>query len=47
MIEYKNLNRNRILKALIVVSLLEDTKPKTHMEFVYTMKALRSKNKVG
>jgi len=27
--------------------LLEDTKPKTHMDFGYTMKALRSKKKVG
>ncbi|KAL9277713.1 hypothetical protein AtEden1_Chr00c004g0324551 [Arabidopsis thaliana] len=85
MIEYKNLNRNRILKAkncilvkrhkakdsyglwlhhesfekqeeelkpqpdlkgVRIVSLLEDTKPKTHMDFGYTMKALRSKKKV-
>ncbi|KAL9308554.1 hypothetical protein AtEden1_Chr1g0041491 [Arabidopsis thaliana] len=47
MIEYKNLNRNRILKAYRIVSLLKDTKPKTHMDFGYTMKALRSKKKVG
>ncbi|KAL9830871.1 hypothetical protein AtNW77_Chr3g0194441 [Arabidopsis thaliana] len=45
MIEYKNLNRNPILK-LSSVSLLEDTKPKTHMDFGYTMKALRSKKKL-
>jgi len=27
--------------------LSEDTKPKTHMEFGYTMKALKSKKKLG
>ncbi|KAL9277705.1 hypothetical protein AtEden1_Chr00c004g0324471 [Arabidopsis thaliana] len=35
------------LKGVRIVSLLEDTKPKTHMDFGYTMKALRSKKKVG
>ncbi|KAL9277699.1 hypothetical protein AtEden1_Chr00c004g0324411 [Arabidopsis thaliana] len=34
------------LKGVRIVSLLEDTKPKTHMDFGYTMKALRSKKKV-
>jgi len=29
------------------VSLLEDTKPKTHTDFGYTIKALRSKKKFG
>ncbi|KAL9830870.1 hypothetical protein AtNW77_Chr3g0194431 [Arabidopsis thaliana] len=33
--------------CLSTVSLLEDTKPKTHMDFGYTMKSLRSKKKVG
>ena len=46
MIEYNNLNRNLDLKGVRTVSLLEDTKPKTHMDFGYTMKALRSKKKV-
>ncbi|KAL9308557.1 hypothetical protein AtEden1_Chr1g0041521 [Arabidopsis thaliana] len=35
------------LKGVRIVSLLKDTKPKTHMDFGYTMKALRSKKKVG
>ncbi|KAL9277712.1 hypothetical protein AtEden1_Chr00c004g0324541 [Arabidopsis thaliana] len=35
------------LKGVRSVSLLKDTKPKTHMDFGYTMKALRSKKKVG
>ena len=47
MIEYNNLNRNLDLKGVRTVSLLEDTKPKTHMDFGYTMKALRSNKKVG
>ncbi|KAL9308559.1 hypothetical protein AtEden1_Chr1g0041541 [Arabidopsis thaliana] len=34
------------LKGVRIVSLLKDTKPKTHMDFGYTMKALRSKKKV-
>ncbi|KAL9808873.1 hypothetical protein AtNW77_Chr00c001g0320231 [Arabidopsis thaliana] len=47
MIEYKNLNRNSYPKSLSSVSLLEDTKTKTHMDFGYTMKALRSKKKLS
>jgi len=35
------------LKSLTIVSLLEDTKTKTHMDFGYTIKALRSKKKLG
>ncbi|WP_459593964.1 hypothetical protein, partial [Enterobacter hormaechei] len=35
------------LESLSSVSLLEDTKPKTHIDFGYTMKALRSKKKVA
>jgi len=42
MIEYKNLNRKTDLISLNSVSLLEDTKPKNHTDFGYTMKALRS-----
>ena len=34
------------LKGVRIVSLLEDTKPKTHTDFGYTMKALRTKKKV-
>jgi len=30
-----------------IVSLLEYRKPKNHMDFGYTMKALRSKKKIG
>ena len=35
------------LWSLSSVSLLEDTKPKTHVDFGYTIKAFRSKNKLG
>jgi len=35
------------LKSLNSVSLLEDTKPKHHTDFSYTIKALRSKKKLG
>ena len=35
------------LKSLSSVSLLEDTKWKTHTDFGYTIKALRSKKKFG
>ena len=41
MIEYRYLNLQPDLKGVRIVSLLEDTKPKTYM------KALRSKKKVG
>ena len=47
MIEYRYFNPQQDLKGVRIVSLLEDTKPKTHMDFGYTMIALRSKNKVG
>ena len=47
MIEYKNLNCKTDPVSLSSVSLLEDTKPKTHMDIGYTMKALRSNKKVG
>ncbi|KAL9299133.1 hypothetical protein AtEden1_Chr2g0228871 [Arabidopsis thaliana] len=47
MIEYKNFKPQPDLKSLSSVSLLEDTKPKTHMDFGYTMKSLRRKKKVG
>ena len=47
MIEYRYLNPQQDLKGVRIVSLLEDTKPKIHMEFGFTMKALRSKKKVG
>ena len=47
MIEYKNLKPQPDLRDVRIVSLLEDTKPKTHMDFGYSMKALRSKKKVG
>ncbi|KAL9808812.1 hypothetical protein AtNW77_Chr00c005g0325481 [Arabidopsis thaliana] len=36
----------KALRSKKKCSLLEDTKPKTHMDFGYTMKALRSKKKV-
>jgi len=35
------------LKSLSIESLLEDTKTKTHTDFRYTIKALRSKKKLG
>jgi len=35
------------LTTLSSVSLLEDTKPKTHTEFSYTNKALGTKKKIG
>ena len=47
MIEYKNLKPQPDLKDVRFVSLLKDTRPKTHMDFGYTMNALRSKKKVG
>ena len=47
MSEYNNQNRNWNFKSLSIVSLLEDTKPKTHTDFGYTIKALRSKKKLG
>ena len=47
MIEYKKLKPQPNLKGVRIVSLLKDTKPKTHMDFGYTMKALRSNKKVG
>ena len=47
MIEYKKLKPQLDLKGVRIVSFLEDTKPKTHMDFGYTMKALRSIKKVG
>ena len=47
MIEYKNLKPQPDLKDVRIVSLLKDTRPKTHMDFGYTMNALRSKKKVG
>ena len=47
MIEYKNFKPQPDLKGVRIVSLLEDTKLKTHMDFGYTMKALRSKRKGG
>ncbi|KAL9816560.1 hypothetical protein AtNW77_Chr4g0278991 [Arabidopsis thaliana] len=34
-------------KSKSSVSLLEDTKPKTHTDFGYTMKILRSNKKLG
>jgi len=34
------------LKSISNVSLVEDTKPKTHMDFSYTIKAMRSKKNV-
>ncbi|KAL9808858.1 hypothetical protein AtNW77_Chr00c002g0321151 [Arabidopsis thaliana] len=46
-IEYKNLNRKGILKSLSIVPLIEDTKTKTHTDFDYTIKAMRSKKKLG
>ena len=44
MIEYKPQPE---LISLSSVSLLEDTKPKTHTDFGYNMKPLISKKKVG
>jgi len=35
------------LKSLCIVSLLEDTKTKTRIDYDYTIKALRSKKKLG
>jgi len=35
------------LKNLSIESLLEDTKTKTYIDFGYTIKALRSKKKLG
>ncbi|KAL9281079.1 hypothetical protein AtEden1_Chr5g0115881 [Arabidopsis thaliana] len=35
------------LKSLCIVSLLEDTKTKTHTDFRYTIKASRIKKKLG
>ncbi|KAL9281074.1 hypothetical protein AtEden1_Chr5g0115651 [Arabidopsis thaliana] len=43
-IEYNKLEPQPDLKSL--VSLLEDTKPKTHTHYGYTIKALRSKKKL-
>ena len=34
------------LKSISNVSLVEDTKPKTHMDFSYTIKAMRSKKNI-
>jgi len=46
MIEYKT-RTAMDLKSLSTVSLLEDTKTKTHTDFGYTIKALRSKKNLG
>ena len=35
------------LKSLSIESLLEDTKTTTHTDFDYTIKALRTKKKLG
>ena len=35
------------LKSLSIVPLIQDTKTKTHTDFSYTIKALRSKKKFG
>jgi len=43
----KELKPQPDLKSLSSVSLLEDTKPKTHPDFIYTIKALRSKKRLG
>jgi len=40
------LEQHSDLQSLSSVSLYEDTKPKTHTDFGYTIKALRSKKKL-